>query len=252
LPQAYTDSLRAAIIYSTGADSGEFPVDVCALSREEPQSHMDDGIVKTGRGVVRIVAPVIPYIAVGIGLLLCHNAWLAMLGYHVLVLLWIYLSGADFSFQRVFKSRNYKIVLLAFVLGLAGGMLLYALWPVLGVSVDIGRYAQSIGLNETTWPIFLAYFIIVNPVIEEYYWRGCLGSERRRPVLNDGWFAGYHVLVLAGKMAPVWLLVIFLTLAGAAWAWRQMNRLGGGLLPSLACHVAGDIMVIGTIYYMSL
>jgi membrane protease YdiL (CAAX protease family) len=239
-------------MYSTGVDAGEFPSDVRAHGCEEPQSHMNNGIAKTGGGVVGMVAPIIPYIAVGIGLLLCHNAWLAMLGYHAGALLWIYLSGAGFSFRRVFTSHHYKIVLLALALGLAGGMLFYALWPVLGVSVDIDRYARSIGLNETAWPIFLAYFIIVNPVIEEYYWRGCLGSERRRPVLNDFWFAGYHVLVLAGKMAPVWLLVIFLTLAGAAWAWRQMNRLGGGLLPSLACHVAGDIIVIGTIYYMSL
>lgn len=208
--------------------------------------------VKTGGGVLWIIAPVIPYIAVGIGLLLCHNAWLAMLGYHAGLLLWIYLSGAGFALRRVFTSRGYKIVLLAIALGLAGGMLFYALWPVLGVSVDIDRYASSVGLNETTWPLFLAYFVIVNPVIEEYYWRGCLGSEIRRPVINDGWFAGYHVLVLAGKMAPVWLPVIFLTLAGAAWAWRQMNRLGGGLLPSLACHVAADITVIGAIYLMAL
>ena len=208
--------------------------------------------MKTEATVRKILAPVIPYIAIGVGLLLFHNAWLAIFSYHLGIILLVHFSGARVPVRLVFRSRDYRLPVLAAMLGGAGGILLYVLWPMLAVPDDIELYLQSIGLNAGIWPVFLVYFVVVNPLIEEYYWRGCLGSKRQRPVLNDLWFSGYHLLVMAGNIGVMWLPVIFLVLAVTAWFWRQIDRLGEGLLPSVASHIAGDIAVITTIYYMSM
>ncbi len=200
----------------------------------------------------KILAPAIPYVTIGAGLLLFHNAWLAIFGYHLGIILMVHFSRAGVPVRLIFQSRDYRLPVLAAILGGAGGMLLYVLWPMLAVPDDIELYLQSIGLNAGIWPVFLVYFVVVNPLIEEYYWRGCLVSKRQWPVLNDLWFSGYHLLVMAGNIGVIWLPVVFLVLAVAAWFWRQIDRLGEGLLPSVVSHIAGDIAVITTIYYMSM
>ena len=214
----------------------------------------DDPMAKTmkPRTMIRkTLGPAIPYLAVGVGLLLCHNAWIAIFSYHAGILLMVRFGGFGVPVRRVFQGRGYRTHLIALALGASGGILLYLMWPVLAVPNDIEAYLQSIGLNARTWPIFLAYFVCVNPLIEEYYWRGCLGSQRRRPVLNDLFFSGYHLVVLAGSVGAVWLPLIFLALAAAAWFWRQIDRLASGLLPSVVSHIAGDIAVIATIYCLA-
>ncbi len=200
----------------------------------------------------KILAPAIPYIAIVVGLLLFHNAWLTIFSYHLGIILLVHSYGAGVPVRLVFRSRDYRLLVLAAMIGGAGGILLYVLWPMLAVPDDIELYLQSIGLNAGIWPVFLVYFVVVNPLIEEYYWRGYLGSKRKRPIFNDLWFSGYHLLVMAGNIGVVWLSVVFLVLAIAAWFWRQIDRLGEGLLPSVVSHIAGDITVITTIYYMSM
>jgi len=201
--------------------------------------------------IPKTLAPAIPYLAVGIGLLLYHNAWIAIFGYHIGIVLMVRFTGRGVPVRQIFQGREYRTLLVAILLGASGGLLLYLLWPILAVPNDIEAYLESIGLNARTWPIFLAYFVTVNPLLEEYYWRGCLGSQRRRPILNDLFFSGYHLLVLAGSVGAIWLPVIFLALAAAGWFWRQINRHASGLLPSVVSHIAGDIAVITTIYYLA-
>ena len=138
------------------------------------------------------------------------------------------------------------------MIGACGGLLLYLLWPLLSIPPDINIQLQNIGLTAATWPYFILYFILVNPWIEEYYWRGYLGSESKYILPVDLFFAGYHVMVLAGKVDFIWLIAVFATLSFAAWLWRQANRISLGLLPSLASHMAADITIIFTIYWLTL
>jgi len=201
--------------------------------------------------VKRILPPIIPYITIGIGLLVFHNAWLAILGYHAGMVTVILLSKTRISLKQSFKGNNCWIPLITALVGASGGILLYVLWPLLAVPDDINLYIRSIGLNEQSWPVFLAYFTLINPLIEEYYWRGHLASATKCLTLNDLLFAGYHLLVLAGHMEAVWLLAVFFALAAGAWFWRQMNRLNGGLLASVVSHIAADIAVMLAIYYLA-
>jgi len=202
--------------------------------------------------VKRILPPIIPYITIGIGLLIFHNAWLAILGYHIGMVAVLFLSKTGISLKRVFEGNRLWIIFITALAGANGGILLYILWPLLSVPDDINLYIRSIGLNEQTWPVFLAYFILINPLIEEYYWRGYLATVAKRITLNDLLFSGYHLIVLAGQMETIWLFVVFFGLTVGAWFWRQMNRLNGGLLASTISHITADIAVILTIYYISM
>lgn len=196
----------------------------------------------------KILSPGIPYIAVGAGLLVFHNAWVAIVGYHIGMIVIVLLSKPGISVKQLFKSNNYRMPAITAIVGASSGILMYTLWPLLSVPDDTGSYVRSIGLTESTWPLFLAYYIAVNPLIEEYYWRGYLGSNSKGVELNDLLWAGYHIIVLAGKMGMVWLAVVFLVLSAGAWFWRQANRLSEGLLPSAVSHIAADITTIFAIY----
>ena len=202
--------------------------------------------------VKKILPPIIPYITIGIGLLVFHNAWLAILGYHAGMVAVISLSKTTITIKRAFHGRRYWALFIAALAGAGGGILLYILWPLLSVPDDINSYIRSIGLNERTWPVFLAYFILINPLIEEYYWRGYLAGSAKGIALNDLLFSGYHLIVLAGQMETIWLIVVFFGLTIGAWFWRQMNRLNGGLLASTISHITADITVILTIYHISM
>ena len=202
--------------------------------------------------VKKILPPIIPYITIGIGLLVFHNAWLAILGYHTGMVAVISLSKTGIAIKRAFQSKRYWILFITALAGAGGGILLYMLWPLLSVPKDIDSYIRSIGLNERTWPVFLAYFMLINPLIEEYYWRGYLAAGAKGVALNDLLFSGYHLIVLAGYIETIWMIVVFFALTIGAWFWRQMNRINGGLLASTISHITADLTVILTICYISM
>jgi membrane protease YdiL (CAAX protease family) len=202
--------------------------------------------------VKNLLLPIVPYITVGIGLLVFHNAWLAILSYHACMVAAILISRKGTNIKRALSCKKCWILFITAFTGASGGILLYILWPLLSVPDDINLYVRSVGLNEQTWPVFLAYFVLINPWIEEYYWRGYLSSSSRRITVNDLLFSGYHLLVLAGHIGTIWLLAVFLVLTGGAWFWRQMNRLNGGLLASIVSHITADVTVILVIYYLSM
>jgi len=198
----------------------------------------------------KILAPLLPYVAIGIGLLVLRNAWIAILVYHLGAIIILFSSGYRTSFTQVLKNRNYTLLIITALMGAAGGFLLYLTWPLLSIPKDIATYLQDIGLTKIVWPYFIAYFIIINPLVEESYWRGYLGSNSKRIVVNDLFFSGYHILVLAGKIDVIWLVLVFIVLSLGAWYWRQANRWNHGILASTISHFAADASVMLIIYFM--
>jgi hypothetical protein len=200
---------------------------------------------------IDLVCALVPYLAVGLGLHAFHNAWAAILTYHAGMIAVIFLSKTRIPLKQIVRSSNNKWLMLSVTIGACGGAVLYLLWPLLSVRPDIAIYIKSIGLASTSWPAFITYYVLVNPFLEEYFWRGCLGSKAKRPVLNDFMFAGYHLIVFAGNVAVPWLAVVFFVLFGAAWYWRQISSITGGLLTAILSHLAADITVILAIYYLT-
>jgi uncharacterized protein len=199
----------------------------------------------------KILPALIPYITITIGLLMFHNAWLAMLGYHAGIAAYIIWSKPKINLHHLSGGKKPVALIAGFCAGAVVSSLLYFCWAFLSIPDNISVYLRSIGLYRNTWPVFLIYFIIVNPLLEEYFWRYNLNSTSKRPVLDDLLFAGYHLLVFYSLVAPVWLFLVFLGLTAGAWFWRQLNRINGGILASYISHLAADIIVILTIFYKS-
>ena len=177
---------------------------------------------------------------------------LAIFSYHLAMLCVIFLSEKKPLVKQLFKSKNYKAPVLMAVIGAWGGVLLIVLAPFLAIPSNFASYTYSIGLTERTWLPFIAYYAFATPLIEEFYWRGLLGGHRTNRIMpGDLFFAGYHLLVLPGKVGAIWLPVIFLLLSLVAWLWRHVNKVSGGLLPSVLSHFTADISVILAIYWIA-
>jgi hypothetical protein len=197
----------------------------------------------------RRLAPLVPYIAVGLGLFVAHSAWAALIGYHLLMAACLTFSGTWMEQLRKFRSAGrLRRIIFAIVIGASGGIGLFWLWPVFGISPSLGKELLPLGLNPVSWPFFILYFSLVNPWLEEIFWRGWLGSLSKKPVPADVFFAGFHLLVIAAYVRWPSMLFTLLVLSGVGWFWRQLARREGSLLPSSLSHLVADVAVLIAVY----
>jgi membrane protease YdiL (CAAX protease family) len=185
--------------------------------------------------------PILPYIAVVAGMHLFKNAWIALLGFHasILIMLAIVHPGVP------------KWILISVLVCSTSGFGLYFLWNMLGITPDLSAQLATLGLRSpTSWLLFITYFSLVNPFIEEYFWRGYLGSNSKKLYLGDAVYAGYHGLILWGKVHPVMILLALIGLTSVGWFWRQISREDEGLLAAVLGHMVADFSILFVVYLM--
>lgn len=197
------------------------------------------------------LTPILLYLAVWAGLFLFKSAWAALLGFHAAILLALAVMRPGVPVDILFKSTSFKWVLFSLLFCSTSGIGLYFLWNLFGVAHDLPAQLQSIGLNSSSWPPFLAYFSLVNPWLEEYFWRGVLGSDTKSLYFIDQIYAGYHALVLWGRVHPLAILFAVIILISAGWLWRQMFRQDRGLLAAVLGHMVADFSILLTVYTMT-
>ena len=194
------------------------------------------------------VASILVYPAVFIGLFWLRHAWGALLGFHLAILISLFYAKPKLPIRILFKSSSAKWILLSILLCGSSGVSLYFLWPLFGIPNNISEQTLSLGLNSHSWFFFIAYFALVNPFIEEYFWRGYLGDSTYHFSMYDLIFAGYHVLIVIGKAH--WVSISFsiavLTLGG--WFFRQVAREDRGLLAPVLGHMSADFMILAAIF----
>ena len=198
------------------------------------------------------LTPLLPYLAVAIGIFWIHHALWALLGFHLAILLSLLFARFPVPVRILFQTRDIRWVIFSILLCGSSGISLYFLWPYFGVTDDLARTVASFGLSSATWPIFIAYFVLVNPLFEEYFWRGYLGSPTRNLYPSDFLYAGFHWLILLGKMQVSAVLYSLIVLILAGWLWRQLARENGGLLAPVLGHMAADFSILMAIYLRSL
>jgi membrane protease YdiL (CAAX protease family) len=115
----------------------------------------------------------------------------------------------------------------------------------------LGAELANMGLQNTPWLLFIFYYFIVNPILEELFWRGYLGSPNLKPAGSDFWYAGYHVLILVLFVDWPWIVLSFVTLVGAGWTWRQLARIYNGLTIPIVSHAAADAGIIGAVFFLA-
>jgi hypothetical protein len=197
------------------------------------------------------IAPLGAYVAIIVGLLIAHSAWGALLAFHAAILISLWLAKPNVSPSLLFKSTNKKWIAVSILLCGSSGVSLYFFQTSLGIVGDLPEQLKSIGLSSVSWPLFIGYFTLVNPFIEEYFWRGYLGSPARGLHIFDGIFAGYHVFLLSGKVPTSSIIFGFVLLTLASWFWRQLTRQDEGLLAPVLGHMAADFSILMALYWMS-
>ncbi len=197
------------------------------------------------------IAPLLAYLAVGIGLFVFHSAWGALLGFHLAIIASLLVARPNIPITLLLKNNNIKWILLSILLCGSSGVTLYFFWDSFGFANDLSQQIASLGLNASNWLIFIAYFASINPFVEEYFWRGYLGSESKSLHHSDFLYAGFHALILFGKVQAFSIVYALILLILAGWFWRQVFRADKGLLAPVLGHMAADLTILITVYTMA-
>ena len=194
------------------------------------------------------IAPALTYLAVGFGLFRIHSAWGALLGFHAAMLVSLLIAKPNIPVIVLFKSTNIKWIIPSILLCGSSGVTLYFLWRYFRVADDLSAQLAALGLNVSNWSMFIAYFASINPFVEEYFWRGYLGSQTKGLHISDFLYAGFHALILINKVGieSIIFAVVLLILAG--WFWRQIAREDQGLLAPVLGHMAADLTILIAVY----
>jgi hypothetical protein len=200
---------------------------------------------------MNILAPILPYLAVWVGLYLFKDAWFALTGFHAAILLVLAVMRPNVPVNILFKSKSRQWVLINVLICSISGVGLYFLWDWFRIVPDLPAQLSSMGLDSSvSWFEFIAYFSLVNPFVEEYFWRAVLGSNSKRFYIGDLVYAGYHAVVLWGKVPPLVVLFAVITLTSAGWFWRQSAREDEGLLAAVLGHMVADFSILMVVYWM--
>jgi len=192
----------------------------------------------------RALGALIPYITVPFGLYVLHNGWVSLLLYHAGIVWWVMRGDSGVRFSALFSGWRAREEFVGIFFGSLGGLVLWALWPAIGLTPSFRTELSALGLSGASYTAFVLYHALVHPWLEELLWRGSLGSDVRHPTWTDVAFAGYHALVLWPLLAWPWVVVSVVSLTIAGRFWRMLAlRCGGLLVPSLS-HAAGSASVL--------
>ena len=196
------------------------------------------------------IAPLSAYFAVGIGLFIFHSAWGALIGFHVAIIVSLLVAKPGIPISIFVKSKDIKWILLSILLCGSSGVTLYFLWDHFGFAGNLRQQIEMLGLNASNWTSFIAYFTLINPFVEEYFWRGYLGDKIKSLHISDLVYAGFHALILFNKVQIESIIFSLCMLVLAGWFWRQALREDGGLLAAVLGHMAADFTILVGVYRM--
>ncbi len=186
-----------------------------------------------------------PYVAVGAGLLVLKNAWITLIGFHGVMLAALWFHRREWNVKILWRGGRFLWlpVILISVLALGYGLIqLAAAFP--GYGQHLRRMLSGIGLAGTGMAAFAVYVCLVNPVVEEAFWRGLFFEENKRPVLSDVAYGGFHFLLFMPFMFVHYALIAAVSLVVMGYIWRRMAYHQKGLATPLVWHALGDSAVI--------
>jgi membrane protease YdiL (CAAX protease family) len=197
----------------------------------------------------KICGAVSPYLAVVLGVFYFKNGFLAILLYHLLLLICIIGINRAKAFKLIKSGFNWHIGPVICLSSLLPGVLIFFLWPFAKLeSVDLAQVMESVNLTNTSFAIFALYACFVNPFLEESFWRGCFKPGSWIPSYIDALFAGYHAILLIPVVRSIFVLLAFMALMCVGWIFRNIYRLTSGLAISLLTHIVADIAILYAVW----
>lgn len=192
-----------------------------------------------------------PYLGVYLGLYALKSAWAALIGFHVGIFFILNRVRPTVSYSLLFKSKNIKWVVINILLCGGSGLGIYLLQDVFGLASNLATQLNEIGLNQSTWIPFIAYFSLLNPFIEEYFWRAVFGNDTKNIYYGDFAYAGFHALILFNKVHLSALIFAMACLIFIGWFWRQVKREDEGLLAPVLGHMVADFSILVAIFIIT-
>lgn len=174
-----------------------------------------------------------PYIAVGMFWCVWNNAWLAILAYHVQIVLWNWPAVRS---VRLPQARKDLLFALPAVLA---GPVLYVLIPLV-TRTELSAWLTAYHLSGTALLLMIPYFGFVHPVLEQIHWH----PLREASAWSHPFFAGYHIMVLSSLLTIPWLIVCFCVLVVASFAWNVICQRTRGLAIGVVSHILADLGVV--------
>lgn len=179
-----------------------------------------------------------------------QNAWGALIGFHISLLPVLFVNRHA-VLTKFFTPVSKPLLAGVSVSGLLAGILLFLIWPYTGLTTDFSSRLTALGLSDRLWLPFILYFTLVNPWLEEAYWRFAFYTPSRHLTTVDFIFAGYHLPVLYFFINIPWMVLAFIILVLVGWFWRQISRYTGSLLPAILAHTLADLSILLVVYHFS-
>ncbi len=174
-----------------------------------------------------------PYVAVIVFWCVLGNAWLAILAYHGQILWW-----ARGSFPALRRPKWDRLAWMLLPAAMAGPAVYYIL-PLVA-RVDLATWLGDHRLAGASLAAMVVYFGLVHPLLEQVHW----APLREKTPFAHVAFAGYHLLVLYTLLPVPWLAACFVVLAGAPFAWQQLERRTGSLVLPVISHMLADFGIV--------
>jgi membrane protease YdiL (CAAX protease family) len=195
--------------------------------------------------ILGVIAPVLIYGAIYLGMHVLCSGWAAILMYHAVVCLVLTMAGGWSFASKLLRGWRLGAGLGFVIISSLVGAVVYIAWIEMQLAPDsIADTVESVGLQGPLLIGFGIYYAVVNPAIEEIFWRGWYGANCRWPVATDVLFAGYHVIVVVLFLNTIFMAVAFCVLIGAAWLWRLCARRYDGLMIPFASHTLADVSIM--------
>ncbi|HPG37833.1 MAG TPA: CPBP family glutamic-type intramembrane protease [bacterium] len=193
----------------------------------------------------------LPVAAMIIGLVLCHNIWIAIALYYGIIIFSLIAYRITGLPRQILRDINWRLTSFYSIITATNGILIYFMWPwIRKGEQSLHEVLTGYGLYEHQWILFILCYCFCTPVLEEYFWRELLGSQSKWPDLSDFLFAAYHVPVLYLFIKPIYILLIFIVLTGAALVWRQLKIKHCGLFIPIVSHFFADVSTIFAICFL--
>jgi len=186
-----------------------------------------------------------PYFAVFVGLYLLKNAWISIILYHAVILACMTADGHLIDFRKIITRWNSRLFLISCTISVVAGPALFVLWNFMKLDFSsLSSNLSMIRLTNLSWILFIPYFCLLHPILEELFWRSKSNDESGSGYLKDLLFGGYHILVLVLFIKPEWVIISFFILAFVSWMWRVISYKTDGLLIAVLSHILADTSII--------
>lgn len=200
-----------------------------------------------------------PWVAVWFGLYQFGSAQLAFLFYHCTCILGGFLLGSPAlpKTERVSALRRRILVAVVVMANVATVILYLTVGGHLLDQPTVLQQMKSRGLPPTAYFWLFPYFAIVNPLVEEYFWRGGIYA-RLRPLfpswihaalISSAFFGAWHWLVIRLFVTPLVALPATVAIMVVGFLLAYLYEEHRRLIYPIALHaLAGDIPLLVVLY----